>query len=467
MKKTIKCSIMALLSVIFTMSCTFKPALKGPSLAGHGQVFFYLSCPKKPTFDISFSISGMSFMNKDGEWIDVTLDKRIRSAELAERQIKLLEFYLPPGKYKRIKWTISEATVKKEKKSFTLALPQPDGEHSVDIEFSVLGRESLCLFADWDPEQSVFEKYLFIPELAVRKQGMEITKTSVYVTNTGSNCITAIDRQQDMVVATIAVGKAPAGIAASADGRELYVANSGSNTISVIDTATNRVTNTIGNFGYSPVELALSGDGQTLYTTNPDSDNVSVIDTVSCTVTGRISVGKRPCCIVVDQDRRKIYVTNTASHTISVIDMYTQAVESTITVGLNPTGMVIHEDELYVANSGLNSIYIIGIPSYKITNTISVGQKPSRLLSGLRERVYVSNANSNDISFIYPAMGLVDRTVSTGDLPSEMVIDQWRRRLYVVNSISGDVSVIDLPTYSAKKVIQVGEKPHGIVLIEE
>ena len=471
MQKIVIYFITAMVAPICMISCAFEPDLKGFRFTDHGQVFFYLSCPKKPTFDISFSISGMSFMNKEEEWIDVALDKRVHSAQLAERQIKLSEFYLPAGKYERIKWTISEAKLKKDKKTFTLAVPQPRGEHFVDIEFSVFGRESQCLFADWDPELSVFEKYLFRPELTSRKQGIEITKTLVYVTNTDSDCVTVIDREQDMVVATFAVGRAPIGIVASADGRRVYVANSGSATISVIDTATNRVNNTIINLGYSPAELALSEDRQILYATNPDSDNVSVIDTVSRTVIGRISVGKRPCCIIVDQKRRKIYVTNTGAHTISVIDMYEdnyeQSVEKIVTVGLNPTGMLIHEDKLYVANSASNSIDVVDIPSYTVTNTISVGQKPTRMLSGLIGRIYVSNANSNEISFVDPRISLVDRNVSAGDLPSEMVIDRLRRKLYVVNSMSEDVSVIDLPTYNIKKVIQVGRNPRDIALIEE
>jgi len=471
MQKIVIYFIAAMVAPICMISCAFEPDLKGFRSTNQGQVFFYLSCPKKPAFDISFSISGMSFMNKEEEWIDVALDKRVHSAELAERQIKLSEFYLPAGKYERIKWTISEAKLRKDKKSFTLAVTQPGGEHFLDIEFSVLGRESQCLFADWDPEQSVFEKYLFRPELTIRKQGAEITKTLVYVTNTDSDCVTVIDRQEDMVVASIAVGKAPLGIVASVDGHRIYVANSGSDTISVIDTAANRVTNTISNLGYGPAELTLSEDRQTLYATNPDSDNVSVIDTVARTVIGRISVGKRPCCIIVDQDRRKVYVTNTGSHTISVIDMYEdnyeQAVKNTITVGLNPVGMVIHENKLYVANSGSNNIYVIDMPSYEVTKTISVGQKPNRMLSGLIGRIYVSNANSNEISFVDPRISLVDRNVSAGDLPSEMVIDRLRRKLYVVNSMSEDVSVIDLPTYNIKKVIQVGRTPRGIALIEE
>ena len=474
MQKIVMYFIAAIVAPICMISCAFEPGPKASRSPDQGQLFFYLSRSKRPTFDISFSISGMSFMNKEGIWIDVALDNRVHSAELAERQVKLAEFYLPAGKYKRIKWHISEAKVKKVKKSFTLAVPQPGGEQSVDMEFSVSGRESQCLFADWDPEQSVFEKYLFRPELTIRKQGIELTRTLVYVTNTDSNCVTVIDRQEDMVVATIAVGRAPVGIVASTDGRQVYVANSGSDSISVIDTARNKVDHTIGNFGYGPAELALCRVRQRLYATNPNADNVSVIDTVSRTVLGRISVGKRPCCALVDEGRRNLYVTNTGSHTVSVIDIYEdnyeRAVEKTITVGLNPTGMVIHEDELYVANSGSNSIYVMDIPlepPYTPKKTIPVGQKPTWMLSGLQERMYVSNAISNDISFVYPRMGLVDRNVSAGDLPAEMAMDRLRRKLYVVNSLSEDVSVINLPTYTIKKVVQVGRNPHGIALIEE
>ena len=409
--------IIVVLASVSIPACIFEPTSMDIQLTNQGQVFFYLSCPQKSTFDISFSISGMSFMNKEEEWIDVAVDKRIHSAGLVQSQIKLRELYLPPGKYERIKWTISEAKLKKDGKIFSLALPQPGGNHFFDMEFSVFSGESFALFADWNPEESVFDKYLFRPKMTLRKQSIEIKNILLYVTNSDSNCVTVIDRQQDMVVATIAVDQSPVGIVASPDGGKIYVSNSGAGNISVIDTAVNKVINTISNFGYSPVELALSGDGLTLYATNPDSDNISVIDTVSNMVTGSISVGNNPAGIVVDQDRRKVYVANKASNSVSIINMDTSAVEDTVTVGFNPTGVVIHEDKLYVANSGSNSIYVLDLPSYTTTKTISVGQKPTWLLSGLRERVYVSHANSNEISFVYPAMGLVTRNVSTGDLP--------------------------------------------------
>lgn len=457
--------MMVVLAAVFIPACIFEPTSMDLQLADKGQVFFYLSCPQKPTFDISFSISGMSFMNKGGEWIDVAVDKRIHSAGLAQNQIKLREFYLPAGKYERIRWTISEAKLKKDGKIFGLALPQPGGNHFFDMEFSVFSGESFALFADWNPEESVFDKYLFRPKMTLRKQGIEIKNILLYVTNSGSDCVTVIDRQQDRVVATIAVDRSPMGIVASPDGDKIYVANSGSNNISVIDTGLSRVINKIANFGYSPAELALSEDGLTLYATNPNSDNISVIDTLSNIVSGWIYVGNNPADIVVDQDRRKVYVANKASNSVSIVNVNTSAVEDTVTVGFNPTGVAIHQDKLYVTNTGSNSISVIDIPSYSVTKTISLSQKPMWLVSGLSDRIYVSSAD-NEVSFIYPSMDMTTRNISVGDLPSQMAVDSLRRKLYVVNTMSEDISVIDLATKRLKTVIQVGRRPHGIALIE-
>lgn len=460
--------MMVVLAAVFipASACIFEPTSMDLQLANKGQVFFYLSCPQKPTFDISFSISDMSFMNKGGEWIDVAVDKRIHSAGLAQNQIKLREFYLPAGKYERIRWTISYAKLKKDGKIFHLALPQPGENHFFDMEFSVFAGESFALFADWYPEESVFDKYLFRPKMTLRKQGIEIKNILLYVTNSDSDCVTVIDRQQDRVVATIAVDRSPMGIVASPDGDKLYVANSGSKNISIIDTGLNRVINKIANFGYSPAELALSEDGLTLYATNPNSDNISVIDTLSNIVTGWIYVGNNPADIVVDQDRRKVYVVNKASNSVSIVNVNTSAVENTVTVGFNPTGVAIHQDKLYVTNTGSNSISVIDIPSYSVTKTISLSQKPMWLVSGLSDRIYVSGAD-NEVSFIYPSMDMTTRNISVGDLPSQMAVDSLRRKLYVVNTMSEDISVIDLATKRLKTVIQVGRRPHGIALIEE
>jgi YVTN family beta-propeller protein len=457
----------AVLAVTCLTSCATSPPGGTPQRIDQGQVFVYLSCSQKSSVDITFTISGMSFMTDEGEWNDVALERRIDSAELTEQQLKLSEFFLPAGKYERMKWTVSEAKVKRAGKAFSLAVPALGEEDALDIEFVVFRGESLTLFVDWDPEASILDKYFFKPRITARKQGIEITRLLIYVTNSGSDCVTMIDRQEDLVVGTIAVGRSPMGVMTSPDRTKVYVANFGSNSISVIDKAALRVIKTIGNFGYSPAELALSGDGRWLYATNPNSDNVSVIDTVSDVVIRQISVGQRPTGIAFDPDRNKVYVANWASHSVSIIDPDTHAVEDTVTVGLNPSAVAIQEDRLYVANSGSNNISVIDIPSYVVVETIPVGQRPLWVQSGLSRRIYVANADNNEIAFIYTSMGEVTRHISVGDLPSQMGVDPVRRKLYVVNRLSEDLSVIDLIRNKVKTVIQVGGKPYGIALIKE
>ena len=151
---------MVVMATLCIPSCASEQPLRGPR-ADEGQVYLYLSCPRKPAEDITFAISGMSFMNNHGVWIDVALERRIDSAVLAGAQIKLSEFSVPVGKYERMKWRISEAMAKRGAKTLSLALPEPGGEHVMDIEFEVFRRESLALFADWNPEGSIFNKYLF------------------------------------------------------------------------------------------------------------------------------------------------------------------------------------------------------------------------------------------------------------------------------------------------------------------
>jgi YVTN family beta-propeller protein len=96
------------------------------------------------------------------------------------------------------------------------------------------------------------------------------------------------------VIATIAVGLGPEGVAVTPDGSKVYVTNSfESNNVSVIATATNTVTATIP-VGNTPLGVAVSPDGSKVYVANANSNNMSVIATATNTVTATIPVGLEP-----------------------------------------------------------------------------------------------------------------------------------------------------------------------------
>jgi YVTN family beta-propeller protein len=56
-----------------------------------------------------------------------------------------------------------------------------------------------------------------------------------YITNQGSHDVSVIDLASHKVVATVPVGRSPAGVVASSRGGRVYVSNPDSKTISVID----------------------------------------------------------------------------------------------------------------------------------------------------------------------------------------------------------------------------------------
>ncbi|MFZ0629858.1 MAG: beta-propeller fold lactonase family protein [Acidobacteriaceae bacterium] len=105
-------------------------------------------------------------------------------------------------------------------------------------------------------------------------------KSRIFVTNAGSDCVTVIDTKRMLafirthpepfaedlsasahyVVARIAVGKNPRGMAMSRDGARLYVANRLDDTISVIDARALRVVQTLGLAGPAKVSALRRGE---------------------------------------------------------------------------------------------------------------------------------------------------------------------------------------------------------------
>ncbi|MDY7000491.1 MAG: hypothetical protein SVS15_01750 [Thermodesulfobacteriota bacterium] len=455
------------LAVLFAASCVIERRIEGFRSPDNGHVFLYFSYPKKSAINIEFEISGMGFLDENGVWVEVPLEREIDSSKSPGGQIRLSEFYLPAGKYEQMKWKIVGAKMEREGETYSLALPEPEGEYVLDVEFALRRRESLAFFLDWTPDESIEDKYLFSPKIAARKQGIEIRDLSLYVTNEGSDCVTVMDRQRDKVVAAVTVGRSPRGIVANPDKTKVYVANFGSNNFSVIDTSSNQVVNTISNFGRGPVELAVSADGTRIFAVNPESDSVSVVDTATEMVVGQISVGDAPAGIVFDQDRSRVYVANSASNTISIIDVASSSVERTVAVGLHPVGLAVHDGRLYVANRDSNNISVMDIPSYSVATTIPVERDPLWIQSGLSGRIYLSGAGADRVYFIYASTNKVVRDVRAGRGPLHMAVDTLRRKLYVVGNRSDDVSVVDLVTRRVKAVMQVGRRPHGIAVVEE
>ncbi|MDA8084561.1 MAG: CxxxxCH/CxxCH domain-containing protein [Nitrospiraceae bacterium] len=178
----------------------------------------------------------------------------------------------------------------------------------------------------------------------------------LYVTNAVDNTVSVIDRAAHTVTATITVDSSPRGVDVTPDNGYVYVANTGSNTVSVIRTADNAVVKTVP-VGTAPFGVAVSPDGLTVLVTNYSSNTVSVIETATNTVTRTIAAGTTPYGIAFTPDGNFAYVANTTTATVTVIETAGGTVAATINVAgaiaSYPAGIAATPDGryIYVVNS--------------------------------------------------------------------------------------------------------------------
>ena len=117
---------------------------------------------------------------------------------------------------------------------------------------------------------------------------------TAYVTNDEDGTVSVITTATGAVSAPITVGKGPAGVAITPDGKHAYVTDTStaSGTVSVITTATGAVSAPI-TVGKAPVGVAITPDGKHAYVANGVDGTVSVITTATGAVSAPITVGKQ------------------------------------------------------------------------------------------------------------------------------------------------------------------------------
>lgn len=454
------------LAAVLAAACARQPENAGEERPNAGT-FLYLSSPGKPALDVRFTLVGLRFLNREGMWLDCPVQRSVDAAECAGGQVLLGELALPPGRYQRMAWRFSEARVEGERKSYALALPGTDGELEIEVDLVVPPDGRTAFFAEWEPDQSVEEAYLFDPRLTIRGQRMAMADVQAYVACAGSDVLVVLDRERDAVAAVIGVGRSPVGVAADPGRNRVYVANSGSGDFSVVDAVAGRVVSTVGNSGCSPTDLALSSDGRWLLAVNPDTDNVSVIDTRVLSLVRQIEVGRRPEGIVFDPGRGLFYVTCAEADTICVLDPARSEPLRTVPVGRGPAGLAVQGSDLYVANSGSSNLSVVETPAFAVVTTIPLSRPPRWIVPGYAERLCVTGAASDEVSLVYAPMRMVLKTIPAGQRPGRMAADRVRRKLYVAGEGSAEVTVVDLAAGRVRAVLPVGRQPRGVAVFGE
>jgi YVTN family beta-propeller protein len=315
----------------------------------------------------------------------------------------------------------------------------------------------------------------------------------VFVSNEGSQTVTAIDATLDEAVARIDVGKRPRGLQVSPDGRSLYVALSGSpparpgkdvskvpaldrgqDGIGVIDLSRGRLVAMLRS-GPDPETFDVAPDGSMLYVSNEGSAQTTILDIGRRQVARTLSVCAEPKGVSLSPDGRFAYIACMAGDRVDVIHTGRRVVLKSIRTSSQPRTTLFSADgaRAYVSAPLSSAVDVLDATRHERVGTIPVLVEPQAqtellpmglVLSPDQRTLYVTSGSGDAIAVIDTASLNVLRTFSVGGWrPRVIAISHDGRKLYTANAASADVSVIDEKSGTVLKKIPTGQLPWDIV----
>lgn len=437
------------------------------------RLLLYIYSVEPVSEDLHFDLSSISLQDEAGNWLKV-FDETIEigSQELVSKQKLIRELFVKPGYYNKMKLVVSDAYIKSSSGNIHLTLPGQNGEVIVKTPLSLHKGDSTVISLVWNHQNSKSKEGSFNPDIKAEPELSSPRDLLLFVSNSGSNYLSIIDRSLERVVGAVTVGVKPTGMVFDTTRDWLYVVNSGSRSISVVDTTQYRVDETIPlTAGIDPTDVVFVPeftsliDG-TLYIINKRSNDVTVLSTQSRRVLNIIPVGNRPSAIAADNDSRLVYVTNEMSDSLSIISTVERRLVSTISVERRPTGIVIGTDNVYVLNEGSSSISVVSKMSGNVVTTISLIDPPARGIFTMEDTLFITSVLSEKLTNLNPFQHIVTWSLQVDSGPFNLAWDRERNRLYVVNNRSNTVSVIDPHRNKLLKKQEVGNAPYGVLLLE-
>lgn len=176
------------------------------------------------------------------------------------------------------------------------------------------------------------------------------------VANNEDNTVSIIDMSNYKVIKTVETGEGPHGLRITRDNTLAFVANMGEDSVSIISLVnfSNLNKKTLGK---TPVTTALPPNDQTVLATLKGEDALAIYNMNSGAI-DKVNVGKGPAQVFVQPDGKYAFVANegteeSPSNSVSKINLETKAVEATIEVGKGAHGVVVSDDNKYIYNKYL------------------------------------------------------------------------------------------------------------------
>jgi YVTN family beta-propeller protein len=162
--------------------------------------------------------------------------------------------------------------------------------------------------------------------------------TIAFITQQGSDQVSAIDLVTQTVKWTMPVGKLPAGITMTPDDKYLLVGIMGSDYVEVIDWRAKKSIKRI-KAGAGAHNFRAMGDKRHIFVSNRISNTINIIDQKTLENVGTINVPGGPDCMELTDDGKTLWATLRWIKQVAVIDVASRKVIKMIPVGRSPHGV--------------------------------------------------------------------------------------------------------------------------------
>lgn len=166
----------------------------------------------------------------------------------------------------------------------------------------------------------------------------DASSTTAFVTQQGSDQVSAIDLKTQTVRWTLPVGKLPAGITMTPDDKYLLVGIMGSDYVEVIDWRAQKTVKRIKT-GDGAHNFRALGDRRHVFVSNRVQNSINIIDQTTLQNVGMIPVPGGPDCMELTNDGKTLWVTLRWIKKVAVIDVASRKVIRMIPVGRSPHGV--------------------------------------------------------------------------------------------------------------------------------
>ena len=163
---------------------------------------------------------------------------------------------------------------------------------------------------------------------------------TVYITEQGSDTLSAISLETQSLIWTMPVGSAPAGVWRSPEGL-LFVGIMGENYVNVIDPAKRASIKKIIT-GKGAHAFRGAGDGKILFVSNRDQGSISALNMQTLERLYDIPVAGGPDCMEVSADGATLWVTTRWARKLTVIDIAKRSIIQQYAVGASPHGIFLN-----------------------------------------------------------------------------------------------------------------------------